>query len=112
MANSVASFNIPTETLDEIIGRLVALAAPVKIILFGSNAKGEAKSGSDLDLLVIEQEVKEEFDEALRLDRALRDLMLPIDLVVVSEAQYNRYSRVPGTVYYRSRQEGRVLYAQ
>ncbi len=35
--------NISTEILDEIVERLVALASPVKIILFGSNARGEAK---------------------------------------------------------------------
>ncbi len=104
--------SIPAETLDEIVERLVALASPVKIILFGSNARGEAQPGSDLDLLVVEKEVAEQYDEALRLDRALRDFMLPIDLVVVSEVQFDRYGRVPGTVYYRSLKEGRVLYAQ
>jgi hypothetical protein len=63
-------------------------------------------------LLVVEEEVAEPYDEALRLDRALRDLRLPLDLVVVSEAHFNRYGGVPGTVYYRFRQEGRVLYAR
>ncbi len=104
--------NISTEILTEIVERLVALASPVKIILFGSNARGEARPNSDLDLLVVEKEVTEQYDEALRLDRALGDFRLPIDLIVISEAQFNRYGRVPGTVYYRSLQEGRVLYAQ
>jgi predicted nucleotidyltransferase len=88
------------------------LASPVKIILFGSNARGEALPDSDLDLLVVEKKVSEQYDETLRLDRALRDFRLPIDLVVVSEAQLKRYGCVPGTIYYRSLQEGRVLYAQ
>ena len=104
--------SVSTETMDEIVERIVALASPVKIILFGSNARDEAKPDSDLDLLVVEKEVTEQYDEALRQDRALRDLMLPIDLLVVSEVQFNRYGRVPGTVYYRSLKEGRVLYAQ
>jgi predicted nucleotidyltransferase len=72
----------------------------------------QQKLDSDLDLLVVEKEITEQHDEALRLDRALRDFMLPIDLVVVSEAQFNRYGCVPGTIYYRSLQEGRVLYAE
>ena len=104
--------SISEEALEEIVNRLVTLASPVKIILFGSYARGEVRSGSDLDLLVVEKEVVEQFDETLRLDRALRDLMLPIDLIVVSETQLDRYGRVPGTVYYRSLNEGRVLYAQ
>ena len=100
-----------TESLDKVVERLVALAAPVKIILFGSYATDTAQADSDLDLLIVEKEVTEPYDEALRLDRALRDLMLPLDLVVVSEAQLKRYGHVPGTLYYRSLQEGQVLYA-
>jgi predicted nucleotidyltransferase len=109
---NVIGQSVSAEVLDEIVERLVALASPIKIILFGSNARGEAELNSDLDLLVVEKEVTEQYDEVLRLDRALRDLMLPIDLIVVSEAQFNRYGCVPGTIYYRSLQEGRVLYAQ
>jgi predicted nucleotidyltransferase len=104
--------NVSQKTLDEIVERLVSLASPVKIILFGSYARNKAQPSSDLDLLVIEKEVVDQYDEALRLDRALGDLMLPLDLIVVSEAEFGRYGRVPGTVYYRSLQEGRVLYAQ
>lgn len=94
------------------VERLVSLARPSKIILFGSYARGQAQAGSDLDLLVVEPKIAEPYDEALRLDRALRDLKLPLDLVVVSEAHFNRYGGVPGTLYYRSRQEGQVLYAR
>jgi predicted nucleotidyltransferase len=104
--------SVSTEILDEIVERLVALSAPVKIILFGSNARGEAQPDSDLDLIVVEEEVTEQQDEVLRLDRALSDLMLPIDLIVVSETQLKRYGTVPGTVYYHSLREGRVLYAR
>ena len=104
--------SVTSEVLNQIIKRLVALAAPVKIILFGSNARGEAQLDSDLDLLIVEKEVADPYDEVLRLDRALRDFMLPLDLVVVSEAQFERYAQVPGTIYYRSLKEGRILYAQ
>lgn len=104
--------SVSKRTLGEIVVRLVALASPVKIILFGSNARGDAQAGSDLDLLVVQKEVIDHYEESLRLNRALGDLMLPIDLLVVSEAELKRYGGVPGTVYYRSLQEGRVIYAQ
>lgn len=110
--DTTTSQGISTDILDEIVERLVVLASPVKIILFGSHARGHAHPQSDLDLLIVEREVTEQYNEALRLDRALRDLMLPLDLVVVAEDQFNRYATVPGTIYYRSWQEGRVLYAQ
>lgn len=110
--STVIDQTVLSETLEEVVRRLVNLAAPVKIILIGSNARGEAKPDSDLDLLIVEEKVTTQQDEALRLDRALGDLMLPIDLIVVSEAQLNRYSNVPGTIYYHSVREGRVLYAR
>ena len=53
----MVEMTISVETLDEIVKRLVALASPVKIILFGSTARGEAQSDSDLDLLIVEEEV-------------------------------------------------------
>lgn len=35
------------------VARLVRALAPTRIVLFGSYAKGEARAGSDVDLLVI-----------------------------------------------------------
>ena len=103
---------VSAEILDKLVERIVALTSPVKIILFGSQARGQGQPDSDLDLLVVKKEVNDQYHEALRLDRALRDLMLPIDFVVVAEEQFNRYATVPGTVYYHSWHEGHVLYAQ
>ena len=41
--------------LSEIIRRIVKVAAPEKIILFGSAARGEIGPNSDVDLLVIKR---------------------------------------------------------
>ena len=41
------------EVLDEIVRRIVEVADPDKIILFGSRARGEARNGSDYDILVV-----------------------------------------------------------
>jgi uncharacterized protein len=41
--------------LSEIIRRIVKVAAPEKIILFGSAARGEMGPNSDVDLLVIKR---------------------------------------------------------
>ena len=43
--------------LDEIVRRIVEVAAPEKIILFGSAARGEMGPHSDVDLLVIKSGV-------------------------------------------------------
>lgn len=41
------------DVLAEIVNRIVRVAAPERIVLFGSAARGEAGPGRDLDLLVI-----------------------------------------------------------
>ena len=47
------SRSLDHQTLDDIIQRLVEVAQPEKIILFGSAARGEMGPNSDVDLLVI-----------------------------------------------------------
>lgn len=44
---------VKKEVLSEILRRIIEFVKPEKIILFGSSARGEMGSDSDLDLLVI-----------------------------------------------------------
>ena len=39
--------------IDKIVDRIVSKFTPEKVIIFGSAAKGTAKAGSDVDILVI-----------------------------------------------------------
>ena len=94
----------------EIIRRIVAAANPIKVILFGSRARGTARPGSDLDLLVIERDPVSARQEAIRLRRLLRDLEIPIDIIVVAQSFAERYGDIPGSVLYPAFREGLVLY--
>ncbi len=94
----------------EITRRIVAAANPVKVILFGSQARGTAQTGSDLDLLVIERDPVSTHQEAIRLRRLLRDLDIPIDIIVIGQTFAERYGDIPGTVLYPVFREGKVLY--
>ena len=49
------------------VRQIVAEAKPVKVILFGSYARGSARPGSDVDLLVIERDPVAQRREAIRL---------------------------------------------
>jgi predicted nucleotidyltransferase len=80
------------------------------VILFGSYARGSADENSDLDLLVIEDDVTDKAAEYLRLREALGRLPVGVDLLLVSEDDFRRRSQVPGTLHYQARHEGRVLY--
>jgi predicted nucleotidyltransferase len=91
-------------------GRRISAAAPdARVILFGSHARNEADPQSDLDLLVIEPEVKNAAMESVRLRRTLRGLAVPADVVVVDRDLARRRSAVAGTMVERALREGRVL---
>ena len=93
------------------VERLVTAARPSRIILFGSHARGDADDRSDVDLLVIEPTVSDRYEEMIRLNRALKGLSMPVDLLVVSEQEFEHRSSTPGTVEHAASREGRVLYA-
>ena len=98
------------DPIAEIIKRLTQVANPSFIILFGSQARGTADPRSDFDIMVVEEHVENRFKEMVRLRRALRGLVLPIDILVISLAEFLSLSKVPGTVYYHAVHEGTVLY--
>jgi len=91
------------------VERLVAAAQPKQIILFGSYARGDADDHSDIDLLVVESIVDDRYEEMIRLNRVLKGLVMPVDLLVVSEQEFDHRSAMPGTVEHTARREGRVV---
>jgi predicted nucleotidyltransferase len=91
-------------------GRRLAAAAPdARVILFGSRARGEGRSDSDLDLLVIEPELKSRRAEFVRLREALGNLGVSIDLVVVPASHVDEWGHFEGTMLNDALREGRVL---
>lgn len=96
--------------VDEIVRRIVEVAHPDRIILFGSHARGEAQENSDLDLLVVMQEVASRRDEILRIRAALVPLGISVDVLVASDADYAKWSEAPSTTLYWAKREGEVLY--
>jgi len=101
---------VTPEKLNEAVRRIVAVADPVKVILFGSRARDDAGAESDVDLLVIEREVKDRYAEMLRLNEALRGLILAVDVLVIGQKDFEEWSQTPGSVYRAASREGRILY--
>jgi len=98
--------------LIEITQRIVVISDPQQIILFGSQARGDARLDSDLDLLVIKEEMESPRAEAARIYRALAGLSIPVDIVVARSDYVRRHRDVVGTVVRPALREGRVLYAR
>ena len=87
-------------------------AAPgATIIQFGSQARGDAGEASDLDVLVVEPEVRARREEMVRLRDVLRPLRIPADVLVVSKKNFDVWADTPGTVLYEAAREGRVFHA-
>ena len=101
---------ISEDTIAQAVARLVEAANPEQIVLFGSYARGDARADSDLDFLVVESEVTDRAREMVRLSRALRHLRVPVDVLVVSRDELERYGREAGSVYWWALKEGRVLH--
>ncbi len=103
--------NMASRDLIEQAGKALAEAAGVdsKVILFGSHARGEERPDSDVDFLVIEPEVANRREEWDRLRRAIDDIHLPVDIVVLDQRLAERRAKVPGTVVYHALRDGQVF---
>jgi len=96
--------------LQEALSRILAVSSPNRIILFGSQARGDADAGSDIDLMVIEPTVQSPAQEAARLYRAVGWVGVGADILVYSEPEFALRSTVPRTVLDQALTEGRVVY--
>ncbi|MFQ5611752.1 MAG: nucleotidyltransferase domain-containing protein [Anaerolineae bacterium] len=98
------------EGLDEIVRRIVEVAKPDKIILFGSAARGEMGSNSDIDLLVVKAGVHRRHT-AQAICRNLFGVGRAVDVVVVTPEDIERYRDAIGLVIEPALREGKVIYA-
>lgn len=99
----------------DIIQRAVTTLAEVvpsasQILLFGSQARGDAGADSDVDFLVIEPEVSNRAHEMVRLRRALRPLRVAADVLVYSRDEVAAWGQQPGTALYWALREGRIVH--
>ena len=99
-----------TDVLAEVIRRVVEVASPEKIILFGSAARGETGPDSDLDLLVVKSGVAHRRRLAQRIYRCLVGLEAPVDVLVVTPEDVEAFKDEPGTIIGPALREGRVVY--
>jgi len=96
--------------LNEIVRRVLTVARPDRIILFGSAATGQMTEDSDLDLLVVEPEPANTRDRSIKIRRALGDVHYPVDVIVMSSERFEETKNIVGGIAYPARKYGRVLY--
>jgi predicted nucleotidyltransferase len=96
--------------LADIVKRIVAAANPEKIILFGSAARGTMKPDSDYDLLVIKGGKFRYWPLMSKIESHLRGKGAPVDIVIVSAEDAERYRDTHCLVICPALKEGRVVY--
>jgi len=98
------------QSLTKVVERLVQAASPARVIVFGSVATGTATTDSDLDLLVVIDDVADARAESIRLRAALGDVGMPVDVIVMSSARFEETKQVIGGIAYPANKYGRVVY--
>ncbi len=97
------------DTLDEIIRRIVAVAEPEKIILFGSVAHGATNRHSDVDLLIVKDGAHRR-RLATSIYRSLRGVDAAVDVIVVTPDDVKRYGDSHALIIKPALNEGKVVY--
>jgi predicted nucleotidyltransferase len=96
--------------LYEVVRRVLTVARPDRIILFGSAVTGQMTKDSDLDLLVVEPEPTNTRDRSVAIRRALGDVRYPVDVVVMSSERFEETKNIIGGIAYPANKYGRILY--
>lgn len=96
--------------VQEIVRRVLDVAMPDRIILFGSAATGQMTRDSDVDLLVLEPAPSDGRKEGLRIHDALRGLSFAFDVFVMATERFEESKEVFGGLAYPAHKYGRVIY--
>lgn len=96
------------ETLEDIIQRIVEVAQPERILLFGSASRGSMDRNSDVDLLIIKQ--GGDSDLRARIYERLYGVGVAVDAILVSPADVERYKDSHALVIKPALQDGTVVY--
>ena len=98
------------EALDKIVDRIVRVASPERIILFGSAAKGTMGPESDVDLLVIKRGDFHRGRLTEEIYMGLWGVDYRVDIVVVTVDDVERYRDSHALVIAPALREGKVVY--
>ncbi len=100
------------EWLPSVIERVVERFDPLKVVLFGSLARGEPNYDSDIDLLVVFDHVEweEKRELAIQVRLAMLDVPAPIDISVTDPDEIERRGDMVGSILRPALREGEVLY--
>jgi len=101
---------ITQKQINEVVEMIASKFKPEKIILFGSYASGTPTEESDLDLLVIKDSDVPSRLQNREVRKVTSGLKIPIDVIVKTKNDFEKYKDIVGTIIYPANKFGRVVY--
>lgn len=98
------------DALQDALDRLITEFDPVRVVMFGSHARGDARPDSDLDLLVVVPRMTDKRTMAVAMLRSLRGIPANIEVIPTDLEEITRRGDMPGDVLRSALREGRTVY--
>ena len=102
--------NVPF--IEKIVAIIVSLVSPDQIVLFGSYARGNNTEKSDIDLLIVKKNLRNEREINNILYEAFFDnkINIPVDLISIDYDKYVQLNDKTGYVYKSIKEQGKIIY--
>lgn len=94
-----------------ILDKIKEVAAPDRVILFGSRARDTHQEDSDYDLLVVKSGNYSRRRLAIKLHQSFVDVPGPVDVLVATPEMLEKYKDTPALIYSDILKNGVEVYA-
>ncbi len=97
--------------IQSLVNNIVEQVHPLRIIIFGSAARGDFKTDSDIDVMVIMPEGTHRRKTSQFLYRNIRGRKIPFDILVATPSDLEKHKNNEGLIYSTVLKEGLEVYA-
>src|SRR3989339_486433 len=96
--------------LDQIIDKILQVTTPDKIILFGSQARGDAKNDSDYDILIIKDNIEDQRTTLRKLYRQMIGIEVGVDIILKTSKDVEKSNQMFISATKEALNEGIIIY--